>query len=59
MNQEISITFKNKFDNAHHCEFGKNRFYVNIDGEVDEDFLTNLLEFIKQHAPEAIPNIKK
>lgn len=56
MNQELQITYKNKFDNAHCCEFGKNRFYVDIEGEVDEEFLAKLLEFIKQQAPEVIPH---
>ncbi len=57
MNQELEITYRNKFDNAHRCEFGKNRFYVDISGEVDEEFLAKLLEFIKQNSPEVIPHI--
>jgi len=58
MISELKITIENLFEKAHRQETGKQRFLLEMDGEVDEEFLVKLFDFLKKEAPEVLPRKK-
>lgn len=55
MISKLKITIKNLLNDAELEELGRQRFWIELEGELDEELLRKLVEFLKKEAPEILP----